>query len=57
MCKREEIAIGIALQTDAHELTDLLSNTIGSAPLRCPGCMAAQDAVGKQVQIREPALV
>jgi len=28
-------------EDDAHELTDLLSETIGAAPTRCPLCAAA----------------
>jgi hypothetical protein len=27
---------------DAHELTDLLSDTIGGAPVCCPGCASRQ---------------
>ncbi|MGB6309131.1 MAG: hypothetical protein WBF89_15205, partial [Steroidobacteraceae bacterium] len=105
MSKREEIAIGIALQTqvlktcplhnrlycedvqefddenmarafavaielvrqhepyaeefhyDAHELTDLLSHTIGAAPLCCPDCAMAQDTAGRRTEVREAAHV
>ena len=28
---------------DAHELTDLLSHTIGAAPLCCPDCMKTRE--------------
>jgi hypothetical protein len=96
MSKKEEIAIGIALQTqvlktcpihnqlycedeqdcddenmarafavaielvhqhepyavefhrDAHELTDLLSYTIGAAPLCCPECVKSQEVADRR---------
>jgi hypothetical protein len=106
MSKKEEIAIGIALQTqvlktcpihnqlycddeqgtddenmarafavalelvhqhqpyaeefhhDPHELTDLLSYTIGAAPLCCPDCMSERDTMGGRAEQREqPAAV
>jgi hypothetical protein len=103
MSKKEEIAIGIALQTqvlktcpihnelycddeqdaddenmarafavalelvhqhqpyaeefhhDPHELTDLLSYTIGAAPLCCPECMRERDTMGGRTEQRESA--
>jgi hypothetical protein len=105
MSKKEEIAIGIALQTqvlktcpihnqlycddeqdaddenmarafavalelvrqhepyaeefhhDPHELTDLLSYTIGAAPLCCPDCMKERVAMGGRTELRESATV
>ena len=42
---------------DAHELTDLLSYTIGAAPLCCPECMKAREPVGRQAVHRELAAV
>jgi hypothetical protein len=106
MSKKEEIAIGIALQTqvlktcpihnqlycddeqdaddenmarafavalelvhqhepyaeefhhDPHELTDLLSYTIGAAPLCCPDCMKERGAMGGgRTEQREHATV
>ena len=40
---------------DAHELTDLLSYTIGAAPLCCPDCMKTRDPVGRRTDQRESA--
>ena len=105
MSKKEEIAIGIALQTqvlktcpihnqlycddeqeaddenmarafavalelvhqhepyaeefhhDPHELTDLLSYTIGAAPLCCPDCMKERVVMGGRTEQRESATV
>ena len=42
---------------DAHELTDLLSYTIGSAPLCCPECIKACEPVSRQAVPRELAAV
>ena len=42
---------------DAHELTDLLSYTIGSAPLCCPECIKACEPVSRQAVHRELAAV
>jgi len=42
---------------DPHELTDLLSYTIGAAPLCCPGCMKAREPVGRRAVHRELAAV
>jgi hypothetical protein len=38
----------------AHELTDLLSYTIGSAPLCCPDCVAPRYAVSEEAGARAP---
>jgi hypothetical protein len=38
---------------DAHELTDLLSDTIGAAPVCCPDCAPQRYSVNEQVG--EPA--
>ncbi len=105
MCKKQEIAIGIALQTqvlktcpihnqlycddeqdtddenmarafavaielvrqhepfaeefhhDAHELTDLLSYTIGAAPMCCPDCVRAREPIDRRAEVRESASV
>ena len=40
---------------DAHELTDLLSYTIGAAPLCCPDCMKTREPVGRRTDQRESA--
>jgi hypothetical protein len=42
---------------DAHELTDLLSYTIGAAPLCCPDCMNPREPVSRRTEQREPAAV
>jgi hypothetical protein len=42
---------------DAHELTDLLSYTIGAAPLCCPDCMKVREPVSHRMVQRESALV
>ncbi len=41
---------------DAHELTDLLSYTIGAAPLCCPDCMEVRGPVSHRTAQRESAL-
>ena len=38
---------------DAHELTDLLSYTIGAAPLCCPDCMRAREPATRRPDQRE----
>jgi hypothetical protein len=38
----------------AHELTDLLSYTIGSAPLCCPDCVASRYAVSEEAGAQAP---
>ena len=40
---------------DAHELTDLLSYTIGAAPLCCPDCMTAREPVSRRTDQRAAA--
>ena len=40
---------------DAHELTDLLSYTIGAAPLCCPDCMKAREPMSRRTDQRESA--
>ena len=40
---------------DAHELTDLLSYTIGAAPLCCPDCMKARELATRRTDHRESA--
>lgn len=42
---------------DAHELTDLLSYTIGAAPLCCPDCMKVRGPISRRTDLREPAAV
>ena len=42
---------------DAHELTDLLSYTIGAAPLCCPDCLKERVAMGGRTEQREQATV
>ena len=42
---------------DAHELTDLLSYTIGTAPLYCPDCMKAREPATRRTEQRESASV
>jgi hypothetical protein len=41
---------------DAHELTDLLSYTIGAAPLCCPDCMKARGPAIRRTDQRESAI-
>ena len=43
---RQHAPYAAVFHHDAHELTDLLSFTIGAAPLCCPDCM----------KVREPAI-
>jgi VIT1/CCC1 family predicted Fe2+/Mn2+ transporter len=40
---------------DAHELTDLLSYTIGAAPFCCPDCMKAREPVSRRMEHRAAA--
>ena len=42
---------------DAHELTDLLSYTIGTAPLCCPDCMKVREPATRRTDQRESAAV
>ena len=42
---------------DAHELTDLLSYTIGAAPLCCPDCMKVREPAIRRTDQRESAAV
>jgi hypothetical protein len=41
---------------DTHELTDLLSYTIGAAPLCCPDCMKVWEPVSHRTAQRESAM-
>jgi len=38
----------------AHELTDLLSYTIGAAPIGCPDCAAQRYSVNREARIQAP---
>jgi len=40
---------------DAHELTDLLSHTIGAAPASCPDCVAERYSVTETARESVPA--
>jgi len=40
---------------DPHELTDLLSYTIGAAPASCPDCVAQRHSVKEETGAKAPA--
>jgi hypothetical protein len=53
---RQHVPYAHEFQGDAHELTDLLSETIGAAPNCCPHCPSSLPAFGASARVGAPSI-
>ena len=52
---RQHGPYGDEFHHDPHELTDLLSYTIGAAPASCPDCVSQRYPVNEEAGVEAPA--